>query len=334
MKIAVDAMGGDNAPEAIVLGAYDAAKEFDVDILLIGQQDVIAKIEEENQLKSDKITVYHASEVISTDEDPLLGIRRKKDSSIVRGIELLKNKEVDAFVSAGSTGAVMSGAYFKLRTLPGILRPAITLTIPNIKNGGFMLILDGGAYMDADPKNLEQYAYMGSIYAKEVFGIDQPRVGLLNVGVEEEKGNKTTKEAYGILKDSDLHFVGNIEAREIPNGPCDVLVCDGFVGNVVLKLMEGLTMTFFDVLKEELTSSTKTKIGAALVKPAFRKIKGKLDYTEVGGAPFLGVNGACIKAHGSSNRRSIRSAIKQAILFNENNVLEHIEKVIQNDSKE
>ncbi len=337
MLVAVDAMGGDNAPEAPVLGAYMAAEEYDTDILLIGDEEKIEKIKEKHQLKNDRVKVLHTTEVILMEDSPVMAIRRKKDSSMVKGLELLKEKQVDVFISAGSTGAFMAGAYFKVRCIEGIKRPALAVIMPTLSDRRFLL-LDSGANMDADVNNLVQYAIMGSLYCSHVLGIKKPAVALANVGTEEEKGNKVVKETYQKLKTvEEVHFIGNVEARDVPMGACDVLVCDGFVGNTILKMMEGMAMGMFSALKKSFMQSTKTKIAASMLKPALKELKGRMDYTEYGGAPLLGIQGACIKAHGSSDAKSIKNAVNQGMIFVENRVVEliasEVKKYIDTENK-
>jgi len=320
MRIALDAMGGDNAPKAAVQGAYQAAEKYGFDVVLVGQEDRIRAVIDELQLKSDRVSILHASEVIGTDEDPLLGIRRKKDSSIVKGLFMVKNGEADAFVSAGSTGALMAGAYFRLRTMPGIQRPALAVTMPNLKEG-VSLMMDGGAYMEAGTENLLQYAIMGNVYSNKVLGVENPRVCLLNVGLEEEKGPKPVREAYQQMKDMDFNFCGNIEARELLNGDADVIVTDGFSGNVALKLAEGTLQSLFSLLKNTMKSGVRNMVGGMLLKPALYGLKAKFDYKEYGGAPFLGVNGCVVKAHGSSDAFAMENALRQAGNFVKEDVM-------------
>jgi len=322
MKIVVDAMGGDNAPEAIIEGSIMAVNEYKINIVLTGDLSTIEGILLKYTYDKSKVEVVHTTEIISTNEHPVMAIRKKKDSSMVVGMRLVKEKKAEAFISAGNTGAILAGSLFIVGRLRGIDRPAIAPLLPG-KNGVFMVI-DAGANADCKPKNLLQFATMGSIYFKKVLNVDNPKVGLVNIGAEEEKGNELTKATYKLLKESDLNFCGNIEPRDIPQGNVQVVVCDGFVGNTILKLYEGCASLMFDSLKEELMKNTLSKLAAILLKPAFRSFKRKFDYTEYGGAAFLGVNGAVIKAHGSSNAKAIKNAIRQAKLFIENGVLEQI----------
>lgn len=322
MKIAIDAMGGDNAPKAVVEGCIDAANEYEIEIYLVGIKDEIEKHLDGVTTKKGKIHILHAEEIITNEDAPVQGIKQKKDSSMVVGLKMVKDGQCHAFLSAGNTGAFLAGSLLKVGRIKGIDRPALAPLLPTVK-GGCMLI-DAGANMDCKPKNLLQFAIMGSIYMEKVEGISSPRVGLLNVGAEETKGNELTKQSFELLKKSNLNFIGNIEARDIYSGICDVCVCDGFAGNVVLKNTEGLASAIMTLLKEELMKTTISKFGALLLKNSFRSFKKRFDYKEYGGAPFLGINGIMIKAHGSSDGRAIKNAIRQAKLLYDNNCIERI----------
>lgn len=327
MKIAIDAMGGDEGVKVTVEGSVLALKELDVNIVLVGKEDIIKEELKKYDFDSEKIEIVNANEVITNEDEPAMIIRKKKDSSMVVGLNMLKEKKVDAFISAGSTGALLSGGLLIVKRIKGIERPALATVYPTKK--GVSLLLDVGANADSKPKYLEQFALMGSIYSKKILNKTNPRVGLVNIGDEKEKGNILTKEAYELLeKTQNINFCGNIEGRDIPNGDMDVLVCDGFVGNIVLKLTEGLALSIFSMLKETFMSSFKNKLGAVLIKSGLKEFKSKLDYTEYGGAPLLGVKGAVIKAHGSSNSVAIKNAIRQAKQFIENKVIENIEQDI------
>ena len=269
---------------------------------------------------------------MSPNEHPVMAIRKKKNSSICEALRLVKSKECDAVISAGSTGALLAGALFIIGRIKGVDRPALAPIMPG-KNNSFMVI-DSGANAECKPSNLLQFAIMGQIYKKDVMNVVNPTVGLINIGAEEEKGNELTKSAYKYLKESELNFVGNVEPRDIATGDVDVLVCDGFVGNTVLKMYEGVAFNIFDILKREMMSSTRNKIGALILKPMFKKFKKRFDYKEVGGAPFLGVDGICIKAHGSSDARAIKNAIKQAHILHEKRVIEKIKESIINSLTE
>lgn len=323
MKIAVDAMGGDNAPEEIVKGCMLAARELkDVKIYLIGKEDSIRKELKKKDSDSSNlpIEIINASEVIDNSESPVKAVKTKKDSSMIKGLELLKKEEVDAFISAGSTGAFMAGALLKVGRIKGIDRPALASVIPTVRGG--TLLLDMGANTDVKPKNLIQFAVMGSIYASRVIGIKEPKVALLNIGKEKEKGSQLTKEAYKILSEEPyINFIGNMEARELFEEGADVLVCDGFSGNVFLKAIEGMAFTIFNLIKKEAESSFSSKIGALLLKSKFKSVISKLDYTEYGGAPFLGIKGVCIKCHGSSNAKAVKNAIRQGKIYVEQNII-------------
>lgn len=332
MRISVDAMGGDNAPAAVIEGCVEALKELDVHITLTGPKDIVEKELQKYQYDSNKVTVVDATEVISPNEHPVMAIRKKKNSSICVALNLVKNNECDAVISAGSTGAFLAGSLFIVGRIKGVDRPALAPIMPG-KNGSFMVV-DAGANADCKPENLLQFATMGQIYMKDVMGIDSPSVGLINIGAEEEKGNELTKSAYKLLKESKINFIGNVEPRDVAAGDVEVLVCDGFVGNTVLKMYEGVASNIFEILKNEMMSSFRTKMGALILKPMFKRFKKKFDYKEVGGAPFLGVNGICIKAHGSSDARAIKNAVKQTVLLHEKNVIEKIKESITNNLTE
>jgi phosphate acyltransferase len=310
LKIVLDGMGGDFAPRAAVEGAILAVQEYDIEIIIVGQEELIKTELAKANYSSDKITVHQASEIIEMGEHPGNAIRRKKDSSIVVGTRLVKEGVGDAFISAGNTGACMAAALFGLGRIKGIQRPAIGTVMPT--DTGISLVLDVGANADCKPIHLVQFALMGSIYAEKVLGINKPKVGLLNIGEEESKGNELTLGTYPLLKKTKLNFVGNIEGRDIFWGKSDVVVCDGFVGNVVLKLSEGLASFLMNTIKEQLMTSTIGKIGGALIKPLMGKLKKKLDYAQYGGAPLLGIDGISIISHGSSNGIAIKNAIRVA----------------------
>lgn len=326
MKIAIDAMGGDNGVKATVKGAVDASKEFDVNIVLVGKTDLIKEELNKYDYDNNKVNIIHADEIITNEDKPVKAIRRKKQSSMVIGFNLLKEKQVDGFISAGNTGALLSGGLFVVGRIKGIERPALAPALPNEK--GFSLLIDAGANVDCKPKHLQQFSIMGSIYSQKVLGVDKPKVGLVNIGVEKEKGNELTKKAYEVLETSNINFYGNLEARDVLKGYVDILICDGFVGNIILKVTEGVVSTIFKTLKSEFTKNLLTKIGALILKPGLKNFKNKLDYSEVGGAPLLGVKGTVIKAHGSSNSKAIKNAVRQAKLFIDNDVISKIESEI------
>jgi glycerol-3-phosphate acyltransferase PlsX len=329
MKIAVDAMGGDFAPEQIVLGVIAAAKEYDCEIVLVGDETKIKTVLEQSpEWKNLMISIHHANDVIGMDEHPGAAVRRKKNSSIVVATRLVKDGICDAVLSAGSTGAAVAAALFGLGRIKGIDRPTIATPMPNIN--GVTMLLDSGANVDSKPHQLVQSAIMGSIYSEYVFGIENPRVGLLNIGEEATKGNEQVLATYPLLEGlNTINFVGNAEGRDIPNGSVDVVVCDGFVGNVVLKFGEGLAKTIIKLIKDAIKESNVfTKLAALMLAPTLKKMSKKIDYAEYGGAPLLGVNGCFIICHGSSNAKAIKSAIGVANEYVSKNVLEHIRENI------
>ncbi|QQE76077.1 phosphate acyltransferase PlsX [Brevibacillus composti] len=332
MRIALDAMGGDHAPRSAVLGAVEAVKEYpSVTIVLVGDEEAIRR-ELPGELPPN-LEIHPASEVIEADDEPVRAVRRKKDSSLVVAVQLAKEEKVDAAISAGNTGALMTAGLLYCGRMEGIERPALAAFIPNIK-GKVTLALDVGANMDAKPHHLYQYAVMGSLYAEKVLGFNPPRVGLLNVGTEEGKGNELTKAVYPMLAEADLHFIGNVESRDVMQGACDVLVSDGFVGNVLLKAMEGTASTIFSVLKQEFTSSLINKVGAAILKPGLVRFRKRMDYAEYGGAPLLGLRRPVIKAHGSSDERAIKNAIISGIRFVSQDVNGFIQDALQKNRPE
>lgn len=326
MKIAVDAMGGDNAPKAIIAGSVLALREIESSIVLVGKEDIIKKELEKNTTDFKRIDILNANEVVENDDKPVKAIRNKKDSSMVKGFESLKGKEVDAFVSAGSTGALLAGSLLKIGRIKGIDRPALAPIYPTKK--GFSLLIDAGANTDCKPRNLLEFGIMGSVYLQQVLGINEPKVGIVNIGTEEGKGNRLVNEAYDIMRKSDMNFYGNLEARDVPAGIVDVIVCDGFVGNVILKLTEGVAMNMTSMLKEAFMKNFISKLGALILKGGLKEFKSKLDYTEYGGAPLLGVKRPVVKAHGSSNENAIKNAIKYGEIFSKNGVIEKIEEEI------
>ncbi|MBC6696237.1 phosphate acyltransferase PlsX [Terrisporobacter mayombei] len=327
MRIVVDGMGGDNAPKAIVGGVVEAINEFNVEIAITGDKELLEQEFADYEFDRSKLEIIHTTEVIENEDKPVQAIRRKKDSSMVVALNLVKENKADAIVSAGSTGALLTGATLIVGRIKGIDRPCLCPCMPNIK-GGMTIIADSGANADCKPRNLSEFAMMSNIYLKKVLGMENPRIGLGNIGSEEGKGNELVKSAYNELKTMDLNFVGNIEGRDVIESKADVIVCDGFTGNIMLKTCEGVAMGMMKLIKETLMSSFKGKLGALLIKEDMRKLKAFLDYSEYGGAPFLGVKGGVIKAHGSSNSKAIKNAIKQAINFTEGNVVEDIETYI------
>jgi glycerol-3-phosphate acyltransferase PlsX len=328
--VVVDAMGGDNAPGEIIKGAVDAVNaDKRVKVILAGKKDIIEAELKKYTYDSDRLCIHHASEVIETAEPPVMAIRTKKDSSIVSGLMLVKKGEADAFVSAGSSGAVLVGGYVIVGRLKGVDRPPLASIIPSME--GISLLVDCGANMDSKPQQLVQYAKMGSIYMEHVLGVSKPRVAIVNVGAEEEKGNALVKETFPLLKEcDDINFIGSIEAREIPFGQADVIVCDAFVGNVILKLYEGTGKFFLKKMKTAFTSNIKSKLGALLVKESLKDTLKQVDASNYGGAPFLGLKGLVVKTHGSANDIEIKNSILQCVEFTEQKISEKIaEKISQ-----
>ena len=327
-KVALDAMGGDNAPSEIVKGAVDAISgRDDIKIFLVGQEDVVAKELSQYSFPKERIEVVDAPEVIEMAEPPVEAIRKKKQSSIVVGMNMVKNREADAFVSAGSSGAILVGGQVIVGRIKGIQRPPLAPLIPTEK--GVSLLIDCGANVDARADHLVQFAKMGSIYMEHVLGVKNPKVAIVNIGAEDEKGNALVKETLPMLREcTGINFVGSIEARDIPKGDVDVIVCEAFVGNVILKLYEGLSSTLVGVIKKGLMSTLKSKIGAALALPALKKTLKAFDASEYGGAPLLGLNGLVVKTHGSSKAKEITNAIYQCVAFKENAINDKIKENI------
>ena len=324
VRVAVDAMGGDNAPSEIIKGAVAAVNADErVRVILVGKEDVISKELTTCTYEKDRITIVHAEEVITNEEAPVNAVRRKKDSSVVKAMTLVKNGEADAFVSAGSTGAVLVGAQLIVGRLPGVERPPLAPLLPTAT--GVTLLVDCGANVDARPSHLVQFAKMGSVYMENVVGIKNPRVAIVNNGAEEEKGNALVKETFPLLKNcNEINFIGSIEAREIPSGYADVIVCEAFVGNVILKLYEGLAATLLGKIKESMMSNLRSKIGALLIKPALKKTLKSMDTSDHGGAPMLGLKGLVVKSHGNSKSGEIKNSILQCISFTEQEINEKI----------
>ena len=324
MIIAVDAMGGDHAPEEIIKGVLQSLHAFeDIRIHIFGDEQKMAPYLEPHP----RLQVIHCTEVIEPDDEPVRAIRKKKDASMVRMAQAVKDGEAQACVSAGNTGALMSAGLFIVGRLEGIQRPALAPTLPTIDGNGFVL-LDAGANSDSKPAQLAQFAIMGSIYAEKVRGIEKPRVGLLNIGTEAGKGNELTKLAYAELQAAPIHFIGNVESRDLLNGAADVVVTDGFTGNMVLKTIEGTAMNVFSMIKDVFMSSLKTKLAAGLVKDDLKGLKKKMDYSEYGGAGLFGLNHPVIKAHGSSNANALFNAVRQARTMVEYQVCETIKETI------
>ena len=326
--VVLDAMGGDHAPGEMVKGAIDAVNmRDDIKVILVGQEDVIKEEIGKYQYPEDKIGIVHAEEVIETAEPPVNAIRKKKNSSIVVGMNMVKNKEADAFVSAGSSGAILVGGQGIVGRIRGIERPPLAPIIPT--ESGVSLLIDCGANVDARPSHLVQFAKMGSIYMEHVVGIKNPRVAIVNIGAEEDKGNALVKETFPLLRAcTDINFVGSIEAREIPHGGADVIVCEAFVGNVILKLYEGLSSTLISLVKQGMMSSVTSKIGAAMALPALKKTLKEFDASKYGGAPLLGLNGLVVKTHGSAKAMEVTNSIIQCVTFKNEDINGKIKKNI------
>lgn len=327
MRIVVDAMGGDYAPKEIVQGAVQAlGLDSELQLILVGEEKTISEFLPENYDR-ERLSIHHCADVIEMDEHPALAYRRKKDASITVATRLVKEKRGDALVSAGNTGAQMVAALFGLGRLKGIDRPAIGTVMPGLKEPKFLL--DAGANANCRPEHLKQFAVMGSIYAEKILGVSKPRIGLVSNGTEPTKGSDLTLKTYELLqKTSELNFIGNVEGRGFLSGDVDVLVCDGFVGNVILKVLEGTAGSIFTVLKEELQKNMRSKMGAFLLIPALKRIKARMDYTEYGGAPLLGVKGISIICHGSSNAYAIQNAIRVACLCVEKKMVPALEESV------
>ena len=325
MRIFVDAMGGDYAPQAPVEGAIEALRRFpQIEVTLAGVIPEIEKYLVDCDDVRSRITLLDAPEVITNEESPVMGVRKKKNSATVIGMLQLRDKEADGFVSAGSTGAVLAGGMFRLGRIPGVERPALAPTMPNGK--GYFLLIDCGANVDCKPDYLVQFGVMGDAYMRGVFGMENPRVGLVNIGAEAEKGNALVKETYPLMEKAPYNFVGNVEARDVMADVADVLVADGFAGNLILKNTEGVAMALMKIIKQEMMADFRGKMAGLIGKPAFKRVKKLMDYTEVGGAPLLGVQGAVVKAHGSSNAHAFACAIGQLIKMIDGKVVDIIEK--------
>lgn len=327
--VVLDAMGGDHAPGEMVKGAIDAVNmRDDIKVILVGQEDVIKEEIGKYQYPEDKIGIVHAEEVIETAEPPVNAIRKKKNSSIVVGMNMVKNKEADAFVSAGSSGAILVGGQVIVGRIRGIERPPLAPIIPT--ESGVSLLIDCGANVDARPSHLVQFAKMGSIYMENVMGIRNPRVAIVNIGAEEEKGNALVKETFPLLKEcKDINFIGSIEARDIPSGYADVIVCEAFAGNIILKLYEGVGATLISMVKKGMLSTLRSKIGALLVKPALKETLKRFDTSQYGGAPMLGLKGLVVKTHGSSKAVEVRNSIIQCVTFTKQGMNDKIKAGIQ-----
>lgn len=334
VKVAVDAMGGDNAPGELVKGAVDAVTmRKEIKVFLIGQEAVVREELAKYTYPEEQIEVVDAPEVIETAEPPVMAIRKKKQSSIVIGMNMVKQEQADAFVSAGSSGAILVGGQVIVGRIKGVERPPLAPLIPTER--GVSLLIDCGANVDARPSHLVQFAQMGSIYMENVVGVKNPKVAIVNIGAEEEKGNALVKETFPLLKEcAGINFVGSIEARDIPHGEADVIVCEAFVGNVILKLYEGMASTLIGVVKQGMMTTLRSKIGALLVKPALKKSLKAFDASAYGGAPLLGLKGLVVKTHGSSKAREVTNSILQCVTFKEQQINEKIRKNIGTSSEE
>ncbi|HPM42378.1 MAG TPA: phosphate acyltransferase PlsX [Candidatus Omnitrophota bacterium] len=327
MKIVLDAMGSDRAPVAEVAGAVQAVNEYGCEVVLVGDEEIVKKELKKHRYDQAKISLVHAPERIGMHEPAAISVRRKRQSSIVVGLEMLKNDQADGFVSAGNTGAVVCAATLSLRLLPGIERPGIAIILPTLI--GKTLIIDVGANITAKPIHMLQYGIMADAYCRYILHIDNPKVGLLNVGEEETKGTDFLKESHALLSGAKLNFIGNIEGRDIYRGSADVILCDGFIGNVILKVSESVIDTIVKLLKREIKANFIARIGALLAGAAFMSLKKKMDYTEYGGAPLLGVDGRCIICHGISNAKAIKNAIRVAVETKAQEVNKHIVEKLQ-----
>lgn len=325
MKLIVDAFGGDNAPEEIVAGVLEGMDEFnEMSVILTGDENILKDLLNGRRELMPRIDIVHAPEKISMDEPPVNAIKKKRNSSMVVGLELLKDKSGDGFLTCGSTGATLSGALLRVGRIKGVLRPALAPILPN--GGKGVMLIDCGANMDCKPANLEQFAVMGDIYMKSVLRFDNPRIGLANVGTEDEKGNALTHEAFPLLKErGDINFVGNLEGRDVFD-KADVIVSDGFAGNLLLKSIEGTASFLMGIIKKEFSSNLRSKMGAGLLMPSLKRIKKMMDYTEYGGAPLLGIDGVIIKGHGSSNAKAVHAAVRQCARMINADVVEIIKE--------
>ena len=334
VKVALDAMGGDNAPGAIVQGAIDAiAESKDIKVYLVGKETIVQEELAKYTYNKEQIEVVDATEVIEMAEPPVMAIRKKKDSSIVKALHLVKDGTCDAFVSAGSSGAVLVGGQLVIGRIKGVERPPLAPLIPTEK--GASLLIDCGANVDARPSHLVQFAKMGTVYMESIMGIKNPKVAIVNIGAEEEKGNALVKETFPLLKNTpEINFIGSIEARDIPKGYADVIVCEAFVGNVILKLYEGVGGTLIKKVKEGMMTTLRSKIGALLVKPALKTCLKSFDLEEYGGAPLLGLKGLVVKTHGSSKAVEIKNTILQCQTFKEQNINEKIKNIIVKNEDE
>lgn len=333
MKIIVDGMGGDNAPKEIVKGAVRAAREIDETVVIIGPEELIGNCLRENDWNGDNIEIVNADEVISNHEAPAMAVRRKKNSTIVKAMNMVKEGEADVFISGGSTGALLSAGLVTLGRIKGIKRPAIAAWFPKLDGSGTTLLLDCGASADPKPEYLMQSGIMGSMYVKALKGIEEPDVRLLNIGAEDTKGDELHKQAYQLLADANINFNGNIEGRDVAMTECDVVVTDGFSGNIFLKSSEGTALAITNQLKQKLTEGVMAKVGAALAYSKLRELKSIFDYSDVGGAPILGLKGPVLKIHGNSGETEVYYAIKKAIPYVENDATGMITEAVARNAE-
>ncbi|HNQ51171.1 MAG TPA: phosphate acyltransferase PlsX [Candidatus Omnitrophota bacterium] len=330
MKIVVDAMGGDHAPDVVVEGAIAAIKEYGVEVVLVGDEARIRALIEKAQFKSDKLSVCPSTEVIEMHDPAATSVRRKRNSSIVVGLKLVRDGKADAFVSAGNTGAAVCAGTLTLGLLPGVERPGIAIVMPSLK--GMFLIMDVGANIDPKPLHLMQYGLMAEIYGSDILGMKNPAVGLLNVGEEESKGTEFLKDSFELLSKTHLNFIGNVEGKHLFSGECDIVICDGFVGNVTLKVSESLAEAMQKFLKKHILSNPLGILGALLLRSSLRRFKKDIDYSEYGGAPLLGVNGVVIIGHGRSNAKAVKNAIRVAKAEVENRFTEKLVAAIESEN--
>ena len=326
MKIIVDAFGGDNAPLEIIKGCADSVTEFGINVILTGKEEIIRNTAKENNISLDGIEIANCEEVITMEDPADAVLKTKKDSSMAVGLKLLNEDKGQAFISAGNSGALCMGATLGIRRIKGIKRPAFAPVLPNEK--GFFMLMDGGANIDCRPEMLYQFALMGSVYMEKVMNVNKPRIGLANVGTEEHKGNELYRNTYELLKNSNLNFIGNVEGRDIPKGVCDVAVCDGFTGNLILKTYEGVAITLMKQIKHMFADSTKGKLAAALVMKDLKHMKKHFDYNAYGGAPILGTSKPVFKAHGDSKAVTIKNAIKLSVDYVNAKAIEEISSAL------
>lgn len=332
MRIAIDVMGGDHAPVETVKGAVEALDQVTATMVLIGDEEKINKELSKYNYDKSRVEIIHTTEVVENEDKPVIAIKRKKDASMVVGFDKVRKGEIDALISAGNTGALLAGGLLRVGRIKGVDRPAITTVFPTF-NGEFVMA-DVGANAECKPRNLLEFGIMGSIYAENVLGIKNPTVGIINIGTEEGKGTPLVTEAYQLLKESNLNFIGNVEARDIPEKKADVLVCDGFTGNVILKLTEGVAKSFMGEMKKIFMSGFLSKLAALTIKGKFKGLKKDMDYTEYGGAPLLGVKAPIVKAHGSSNSKAFMNAIRYAEKYVSNDIIEKISSQVNIEENE